>query len=790
MKQEGLFIADEKFADSLSGAVERITFYSDEDDYAVIRLRPSGMEDLPGDALDRNKLVAVVGKMPGIRPGETMRSRGRWILHSTYGRQFECSHLETDRPGDINGLKIYLQQLVKGIGKVTIDRVFLHFGEREMLRIVEEEPKRLLEMPGVKLELLEELVTKINDRQESRAAMQFLFGLGITAGIAKRIYDQYKAETEAKIRDNPYLLAREVHGIGFQRADEIARSIGVRQEEPKRIRACFRYSLEKAARDDGNTFLPKPVLLEEVRNYLELVSVPQVENELAASIEQRELREEEFPSNGILSPAIYLPEYFRTETMVAGLLLRQLVAPSIIVGAQVSRILDQIKGNLQHPLTSNQRKAILNALQEKVSILTGGPGTGKTETLRALIQVLDKLELSFALASPTGRAAKRMSQASGSEAKTIHRLLGIQFDGRRPRPSYHQDNPLQYDFVIVDETSMMDLLLFRQLLEALKPEAHLFLIGDAEQLPSVGAGRVLGDCIDSEKIPVTRLREIFRQKEGSSIIRNAMRVSQGKLPSYDRDPDHGEFFFANAREPARAVELVLEIVCERIPRRFGLDPLQEVQVLSPQHSGLVGVQNLNRQLQARLNPPQGKAEFKTETATFRVGDRLMQTRNDYQREVFNGDIGYLRAIDPEEQKFVVRFDHGDCDYRYYEAENLMHAYCITTHKSQGSEYPAIVMPILQQHYIMLQRNLFYTAITRAQRLVVLVGTQRAILRAVENNRVEERYSGLLPRLRGEVKKGGLGGRRRKKTHGRRLSDLLEEEKRHKPRDFTEFPTDN
>ena len=477
--------------------------------------------------------------------------------------------------------------------------------------------------------------------------------------------------------------------------------------------------------------------------------------------------------------AIYLPAFYEAEKACARR-LRQLLRVDSELRQKMSAdewraALQELTARRRAPLSAGQRAAIDSFYQHKVSILTGGPGTGKTETLRSLIAILrEGDDLKFALAAPTGRAAKRMNEATGANAKTIHRLLGFGFDQGRWRPAFHEDNPLPAAVVVIDEASMLDLQLFAHLLKAMKNEAHLLLLGDIDQLPSVGAGRVLRDCLEAGQIAVTRLKEIFRQEADSAIVTNAHRVVNGRMPHFARR--YRDFFLFQARDAARAAELLVEVVCERIPREFPqYDALRDIQVMAPMREGVVGVRNFNRLLQERLNPP-GAPELRLGEAVYRAGDRLMQTRNNYDKEVYNGDIGFLKRVDEKKRQLVLQFDQRLVEYKPEEAEQLTPAYCITIHKSQGSEYPVVVIALLMQHYVLLQRNLLYTAITRAREKVVIVGNQAAIGRAVSNNLIAERYSGLQARLQGNYPPR-LGGRNRRRKSGRRLQDMFREDGR-------------
>ena len=774
MEQQNLFSADETLDATISGAVHRVTYYNEENHYAVIRLRPIEGSAIPADARNNEGLVTLTGFIAGVTEGLSLRCNGRWQLHPRYGRQFECAEYQAQLPGDINGTKVYLQQ-VKGIGPATAERIIHHFGAEKLSHILRQDPERLLNITGIKDEILQNLVRYVQENTKDRETLEFLFSLGISPAIARRIYNTYRKETLARVKANPYMLAQEVYGIGFLRADKIAQQMGVPEHSPYRIRANLSHQLEQAS-FDGNTYLPAEQLCQRAVELLQVVTPQAVAQELEQSLEDRDLFEEQFQRRGQQERAIYLPEYFEAERTCARRLRLLMNADSELQQkwsqeAWHQALMDTHQGR-EVSLSKEQNYALRALHQHKISILTGGPGTGKTETLRALVSILhERPGLRYSLAAPTGRAAKRMEESTGASASTIHRLLGFGFEKGSWRPRHHEGNSLESDIVVIDETSMLDILLFSHLLKAIKPEAHLLLLGDVDQLPSVGAGRVLQDCIESGRFSLTRLTQIFRQEEDSAIVTNAHRVVRGKLPLIRRN--FRDFFLFPAQEAEKAAQLLVEVVCERIPRRFPqYDPLRDVQVMAPMREGLAGVRNLNRLLQQRLNPP-GRPEVKIGTTIYRVRDRLMQTKNNYDKEVYNGDIGFIQHIDPETKSITVQFDRRLIEYKPDEVDQLTPAYCITIHKSQGSEYPVVVMAFLMQHYVMLQRNLLYTAITRAREKVVIVGNQAALGRAVKNNLVVERYSGLLGRLRGELRQG-LGSGRTAGKPKRRLRDFLEE----------------
>jgi len=722
----------------LEGSVERITYYSEESGYSVIRLLPATPSRLWTDT-DRQGLVTVVGELPAVNPGETLRLGGKWTDHPTYGRQFRAEQCEQVMPATLEGIRRYLGSgLIKGIGPVIAEYIVETFGE-DTLPIIDESPRRLREVPLIG-EKRARLISEAWDTQRHiRQIMLFLQSHGVSTRLAVKIYKHYGDEAVARVQQNPYQLARDIWGIGFRTADQIASDMGLPPDAPQRIEAGLVHALNEMA-DDGHVFAPRDVLVAQAADLLEAPP------EAVEDGVDRLLMDETLVAGAISpdeGPTVYLAAMYYSEVGLARRLAHMIELPaSRLEGLDAGAV--PLPGDV--PLSEVQMAAVRAALAHKVSVLTGGPGTGKTTAMRTLIDILHRSGYTFALASPTGRAAKRLSEATGHPAKTIHRLLGYSFaEGF----THNQDNILPVDMVVVDEASMLDMALAHNLLKAIDPASHLLLVGDVDQLPSVGAGDVLRDLIRSETVPVTRLDQIFRQAQNSLIVRNAHRVNQGQGPL---TPDDAEDFFLFTKEdPGETAELVVDVVQNRIPRKFGLNPVDDVQVLAPMHRGKAGVAALNQALQAALNPPSDRlAERWIGGRLFRVGDKVMQTRNNYDKDVFNGDIGRVTGVDLVDGQLEVTYDERRVRYDWSEADELVHAYCISVHKSQGSEYTAVVMAILMQHYMMLQRNLLYTAISRAQRLAVLVGTRKAIRVAVRNDKVARRYTALAGRLRAEM----------------------------------------
>lgn len=734
--------------ETLTGTVERVTFYSEESGYGVVRITP---DKRISNAMARDGTVTIVGVMPELGPGEAVQVTGNWVDDPKFGRQMRVETVTTVLPTSLDGIKRYLSSgIVRGIGEATAAKIVDKFGVKT-LDILNNEPDRLDEVKGLKPGLAKKLAAAWADNVAIRQTMIFLQQYGVTARMATRIYAEYGAETINRVKDNPYTLAEDVFGIGFLRADRIALAMGIEENSRDRIRAGLHYALSQLAQE-GHTYAPRDLLISTACRLLEID--PEGENRtrvnavLDVQLGIGGLVLDEVPVDGQPVKAIYLPMYHNSEVGASKRLRVLCNAASKITDdmkkTQWDKYLAKIAAKNSVTLTPQQQGAVQAAMTSKVSILTGGPGTGKTTTLQMVIAALVQEKYSFALASPTGRAAKRLSEATGYDAFTIHRLLGYS-------PSegfaHDEDYPLQVDMLIIDEASMIDLILFYHVLKALKPETHLMLVGDVDQLPSVGAGNVLRDVIDSGVAYVTRLDVIFRQGEGSHIVVNAHRINNGEAPFMDNQSE--DFYFFGADDPVKAGSLLVDIVKNRLTNRFGFDPVTEVQVIAPMYRGQAGVTAINEALQAALNGDKRVAEKSIAGRLFRVGDKVMQTRNNYDKEVFNGDIGRITGIDFEENLIEVVIDGRYVFYDFTEAEELILAYCISTHRSQGSEYPVVVMPLLTQHYMMLQRNLLYTAVTRAKKMVVLVGDKKAVFMAVKNNKVAERYSGLQPRLRNQ-----------------------------------------
>jgi exodeoxyribonuclease V alpha subunit len=718
----------------LEGTLERLTYQNDENGYTVARLIPKG----------KSNEVTVVGTLTGVNVGEMLHLEGMWTSHPQYGRQFEVQTYSVHYPATVEGLRKYLGSgLVRGVGPVTANRIVDHFG-LSILEVIETTPHLLREVPGIGARRVETITHAWEEQKQIKEIMMFLQGHGVSTSLAVRIYKQYGQDSINVVRSNPYQLARDVFGIGFRTADKIARQMGISLSAPERVRAGLLYTLSSLS-DEGHCFATREQLLAEAVRLLE-VSSAACDEQLDILVRQRDLFAEDDPEEG---QAIYLPPFLIAERAVTSRLRKIQLAPRDRLNGfktvEWERAFAWLANQIPIQLTGQQQDAVRMALTNKVSILTGGPGTGKSTITGSIIRLIKQRSHSVLLAAPTGRAAKRLSEATGLEGKTIHRLLEFKPGVNGPFLR-DQENPLDADLIIIDETSMVDILLMNHLLGAVEQGSHLLLVGDVDQLPSVGPGNVLRDMIASGVIPVTRLETIFRQAEDSFIIVNAHRINQGETPIFSRGAR--DFFLFQEKDAQKAADWVIDLVSKRIPEKFGFQPDADIQVLCPMHRGSVGVSDLNQRLQESLNPPlNGKTEFRHGHRVFREGDRVMQIRNDYDRQVFNGDMGKITSIDLEEAVVLIELDGRSVQAEFSQLDEVVHAYAVSIHKSQGSEFPVVVIPLLTQHYMMLQRNLLYTAVTRARKLVVLVGSKQAIAMAVRNARIASRNTRLSKRLK-------------------------------------------
>jgi exodeoxyribonuclease V alpha subunit len=749
--------------DTLSGSVERITFYNAENGYSVVRLRPD-QRKTPGQ--NREGIVTAVGNLPEITPGEHLHLQGTWINHPKHGMQFQIETCEQKTPATLEGLRRYLGSgLIKGIGPHLAERIVKHFG-LETLEVIENNPERLMEVVDIGPKRTNQIAQAWDEQKQVKEIMLFLHSHGVSTNLATKIYKQYGNQALGIVRNDPYRIARDIYGVGFKTADRIAQALGLPVDHPSRIEAGIVFILNDMT-SNGHVFAPGNVLIQRSTDLLGVSSelIPpaldrlefddRIQREVVWTTKElpgKQIHPQDTRDSGSVrelppiydQPAVYLTPLHVSEIGVAA----RLRALTSTFPSNLSDIPPMFL-ELDPQLSEGQKSAIKMALTHPLSVLTGGPGTGKTTCIRALIAALENANKRYALASPTGRAAKRLSEATGRPASTIHRLLGY-----TPGEGFKHDadNPMKIDLLVIDEASMLDILLTLHMLKALSSGTHLLFVGDTDQLPSVGAGDVLHDIIGSDIAPVARLKVIFRQAAGSHIISNAHRINQGMLPIFPKlDQDDrsrpGDFFLFPTETPEEVADWVLDVVTRRIPDKFGLNPQTDIQVLSPMYRGAAGVDNLNERLQEALNPPKlNKIEKKLFGQLFRSGDKVMQTQNNYDKEVFNGDIGHLLEISDLEHSLTIDFEGRHVIYDWNEADQLVLAYAISVHKAQGSEFPGIVIPLVTSHYMMLQRNLLYTAVTRAKQLCVLVGSKRAIGIAVRNNKVSQRYSALEWRL--------------------------------------------
>ncbi|MET9935880.1 ATP-dependent RecD-like DNA helicase, partial [Streptomyces sp. NPDC006324] len=702
----------------VEGVLERITYANEETGYTVARV------DTGRGAGD---LLTVVGALLGAQPGESLRMEGRWGSHPQYGKQFTVENYTTVLPATIQGIRRYLGSgLVKGIGPVFADRITQHFG-LDTLDILEEAPGRLIEVPGLGPKRTRNITAAWEEQKAIKEVMVFLQEVGVSTSIAVRIYKQYGDASISVVRNRPYRLAADVWGIGFLTADRIAQSVGIPHDSPDRVKAGLQYALSQSS-DQGHCFLPEERLIADSVKLLQVDTGLVIEclGELAEDPEGV-VRETVPGPEGTPVTAVYLIPFHRAELSLAGQLRRLLRAEEDRMPAfrdvPWDKALAWLATRTGASLAPEQEEAVRLALTRKVAVLTGGPGCGKSFTVRSIVELARAKKAKVVLAAPTGRAAKRLAELTGAEASTVHRLLELKPGGDA---AYDRDRPLDADLVVVDEASMLDLLLANKLVKAVAPGAHLLLVGDVDQLPSVGAGEVLGDLLaPGSPVPAVRLTRIFRQAQQSGVVVNAHRINAGTPPRTDGLPD---FFLFAEEETEDAARVAVEVAARRIPAKFGLDPRRDVQVLAPMHRGPAGAGALNGLLQQAITPARPDLpEKRFGGRVFRVGDKVTQIRNNYDKGtngVFNGTVGVVTALDPVEQRLTVRTDEDEeVPYDFDELDELAHAYAVTIHRSQGSEYPAVVIPVTMSAWMMLQRNLLYTAVTRARKLVVLVGSR-------------------------------------------------------------------
>jgi exodeoxyribonuclease V alpha subunit len=736
---------------SIEGSIERVTYYNKENGYTVLRLRPKSGRNKKIPGLNLDGLLTVVGNLPELSPGESIRLEGDYTTHAKHGLQFKALKCEKLTPVTSTAIERYLGSgLIKGIGPKLAKRIVDVFQE-QTLEIIEKEPQRLSDVPGIGEDRTAKIKAAWDEQQRVKEIMLFLHGHGVSTNLAVKIYKTYGEQSLDVLKENPYQLEEDIYGVGFKTADKLAQDLGLPQDHPSRIEAGIVYAINESL-NEGHVYLPVNLLTRRASELLEVSSdliSPGLERlsngDRIRSINDFNAGTDRAGSGSVIAEKpveygesiVYLTPFYHSEKGVAEK-ISELNAYS--AGPRQGQLI--IDG--EH-LSYEQKNALQTSLVTPVSVITGGPGTGKTTCLKALIQCIERQNIRYALASPTGRAAKRLSEATNRPASTIHRLLAY---SPGTGYKYHKKHPLKIDFLVIDEASMLDILLAHHLLQALRPGTQLVFVGDVDQLPPVGAGNLLRDIIDSNAVPVSRLTKIYRQAEDSKIITNAHRINKGNLPSFSKTTA-GDFFLFPAENDEEAADWIVDLLAARIPNQFGMDPVEDIQVLSPMYRGKAGVNSLNVLLQNALNPEdKQKLDVKLFGQTFRIGDKVMQVRNNYDKDVFNGDIGRVSQINKIDQSLSILFDGvRKVNYDFSELDEVVLAYAVSVHKSQGSEFPAVVMPVITQHYIMLQRNLIYTAITRAEQLCILVGNYKALNIAVRNNKITQRNSKLAERLK-------------------------------------------
>jgi exodeoxyribonuclease V alpha subunit len=721
---------------TIQGQIERVTFYNDETEFTIARMKVPGYREL----------VTVVGSMMVPVPGQVLRATGSWTNHPKFGEQFSIVQYTTLVPATVAGIEKYLGSgLIKGIGPVLAKRIVQKFGMTS-LDVIEESDEKLTEVEGIGGKRVDIIRKAWSDQKDIREVMLFLQGNGVSSAYAAKIFKQYRSQSIDVVKENPYRLAMDIFGIGFVTADKIASNLGFGKDSSLRAEAGIIYVLNQLA-NEGNVYYPHTTLSEKCCEILE-VDPEIVRKAMEALSSQKRividnLQTHDSSSNDSMS-AVYLSTFYHCETGIAEKFSALHLTPFSRRKFDSDKALTWVQSQLSISLAESQREAVKSAIENKVMVITGGPGTGKTTIINAVVKIFNTARISILLSAPTGRAAKRMTESTGHEAKTIHRLLEFSF--QKGGFQKNEEHPLNCDLLVIDEASMIDTVLMYHLLKAIRSDASLILVGDVNQLPSVGPGNVLKDIIASESIPVVRLNEIFRQAKESAIIVNAHLINKGVVPIFDRTTSEPtDFYFIEKDEPEEALKTLLELVTGRIEKAFGFNPVEDVQVITPMNRGTLGVGNLNVELQKVLNP-RDDAIFRG-GKNLRLKDKVMQIVNNYDKDIYNGDIGTISRIDTEAQEVTIVFDNRPVIYDYSDLDEIVLAYAVSIHKSQGSEYPCVVIPLLTQHYMMLQRNLLYTAVTRGKKLVIIVGSKKALAIAVKNEKTQKRYTDLARRLR-------------------------------------------
>lgn len=723
----------------IKGQVERITYANEENGYVIAKIKVPSRKDP----------VTVLGNLFAITPGEVLRLIGYWNQHPKYGEQFRVQAYETVLPATAKGIERYLGSgLIKGIGPIMARRLVSMFGEKT-LDIIEHNIERLLEVSGIGEKRVEMIKHAWEEQREIRDVMVFLQGYGVSPAYAVRIYKHYGNDAIKVVKENPYRLAMDIFGIGFITADKIAEKLGIPHDSPVRTEAGVLHVLHQLS-DDGHIYYPYESLVNKCADILQVEesTIPYALDSIAS--QKKVIIEEVKTQNSKLKTgevrAVYLTPLHVAELGIVNRLKALFTYPKQMRLINIDEAIEWAQKTLKMTLSKKQVDAVRSSVHAKAMVITGGPGTGKTTIINAIIRIYTKMGQKLLLAAPTGRAAKRMTEATGHEAKTIHRLLEYSPGGTSFKKN--ETNPLEADLVIIDEVSMVDTILMYHLLKAISMKATIILVGDVDQLPSVGPGNILRDIIDSEYLPTVRLNEIFRQSKESMIVVNAHKINSGHMPTTYHDGKHKkDFYFFNIEDPEKVLEEIVTLCQKKIYSHFGYEAINDVQVLTPMHKGTVGVTNLNVVLQSALNP-EGD-ELIRAGRIFRVGDKIIQMKNNYDKDVFNGDIGRIVAIDKEIQEVAIAFDGRQVSYEFHELDEINLAYAISVHKSQGSEYPVVIMPILTQHFMLLQRNLLYTGITRGKKLVILIGTWKALAIAIKNNTPQKRYTTLRERLKNQ-----------------------------------------
>lgn len=722
----------------LQGQLDRITYYNEVNHYTVARIRVKG----------RKQLVTAVGNLFSVSPGELLKLRGTWDVHPKYGEQFKISSYETVAPATEKGIEQYLGSgLIKGIGPVMAKRLVERFGT-ETLDVIETSVEKLKEVEGFGSKRIEMIKTAWAGQKDIREVMIFLQGHEISSSYAAKIYRHYGRDSIRIVSENPYRLADEIFGIGFQTADRIAEKLGIPKDSEIRAEAGILHVLRQLS-DDGHVYYPSEPLIEECGKILS-VERENIVRALGRISSEKKIVIQDIHGEKSLenSKAVYLSEFFIAEDEISTKLTALLGSPKNLISLNKDEALEIIRREMNLDLADNQIKAVRDALDKKIMVITGGPGTGKTTIINAIIRIYRKSGQKVALSAPTGRAAKRMLESTGHEAKTIHRLL--EYSPKEGGFRKNENDRIDSDLIVIDEASMVDTVLMYHLLKAVPDNATLILVGDVDQLPSVGPGTVLRDIIDSGAVPTVRLNEIFRQSSESLIVVNAHRINRGEFPVIPEDRETPrDFYFIEIEDPEKTAEMILNLCSDKIPRKFGYHPSRQIQVITPMHRGIIGSAHLNVMLQKHLN--HSTDELVRGGRVLKTGDKVMQIRNNYDKDVYNGDIGSIASINSEDQEVTIEYDGRIIAYDFTELDEVMLAYAVSVHKSQGSEYPAVVMPLLTQHYLLLQRNLLYTAITRGRHLVVIVGTKKALAIAIRNNKPLKRHTMLRQRLQARNK---------------------------------------